>query len=1210
MNKNKIKAYAPVARRELIAAVTAKAQALGLSATKVEPLELKGDFAMIAGRAFPRAIATPRYNLEKAIEREGFGQVMERMAYTWFNRFTALRYMELHGFLDHGYRVLSHPKGGNIPEILEHATAIELSGLDKAKVAELRMAGNKDAELYRLLLVAQCNALNPALPFLFERTNDETELLLPDNLLHSDSPIRKLVDEIEEADWKEVEIIGWLYQFYISEKKDEVIGKVVKSEDIPAATQLFTPNWIVKYLVQNTLGRQWLATYPNSPLRSKMEFYIEPAEQTEEVKAQLKAITPTELNPETLTFLDPACGSGHILVEAYDLFKEIYAERGYRTRDIPRLILEKNLFGLDIDERAAQLACFALMMKARADDRGLFSAESQIKLNVMAIQESKGLDADEIAHALLKERVEKLDNRPHQPSLSGLSSGKATQPVLAVTKKPEVEKSTIVALLSLFENAKTFGSLIRIPDKLVHQLPSLEKLVDPTANRDLAGHKAALELMPIVRQSQLFSCTFDHVVANPPYMGNKYLAPVLKDYLKKGFKDFEKDLFSAFIIRNLEFTKESGSLGFMSPFVWMFISSYEELRSKLIEDATISTLIQLEYSGFDGATVPICTFTLAKQHHRGFTGSYIKLSDFKGAENQAPKTLEAIRNPKCGWFFTACSDDFKKIPGSPIAYWISDKVRDLFERHPSLKTLAPPKTGISTGANSLYIFSWWEIPFFKLGQAQERWTTSFRFFPHNKAGGFGKWLGFQGDVLKYGATDLEQMQQLSGFRHDNSDFYFRESISWGKISSGKFSARFYPRGFTFNNAAICIFPTKPLDLLGFLNSKVFSHIYQALNETLNFTQGDVEKVPVVQPFPNCCEIVKTIIEHYKMFDHAVEISVAFMGFQILPSNRSGILKIYYENWLAHCNQSVTQVMRLESENNRLFIEAYDLQNELTPDVSEEQVTLTVNPKYRYGPGLTEEEYQQRFRYDTTKELLSYAVGCMMGRYSLDKPGLIYANTGNEGFDPSQYKTFPADDDGIVPVCDIDWFSDDATPRLVEFIKTVCGPEHLDDNLTWIADRFDPKKGETSVETIRRYFSTQFFKNHMQMYKKRPIYWLFSSGKQKAFECLVYLHRYNESTLSRMRAQYVTPLQGKVNARIEHLRREIDNAGSAAAKNKLRKEVESLTKKQTELAKFDEELRHYADQRIKLDLDEGVRVNYGKFGSLLAETKAITGGDEE
>ena len=405
MNKNKIKEYAPKARRELIEAVAAKAQVLGLSDKKIEPVEVKGDLAIIAGRPFPRQIAPLRRNLEQAVRREGFDQLIERIAFTWFNRFTALRYMELHGFLDHGYRVLSHPKGGNIPEILEHATDLDFPGLDKARVAELRLAGSKDNELYRLLLVAQCNALNTALPFLFERTNDETELLLPDNLLHTDSPMRKLVSEIEEEDWQEVEIVGWLYQFYIAEKKDTVIGKVVKSQDIPAATQLFTPNWIVKYLTQNTLGRQWLATYPTSAIKDKMEFYIEPAEQADEVKAQLKTITPTELNPEEITFFDPACGSGHILVEAYDLFKQIYEERGYARRDIPRLILEKNLFGLDIDERAAQLAAFALMMKARADDRSLFRAEPPIKLNVMAIKESNGLDIEQIAETLTREKL-------------------------------------------------------------------------------------------------------------------------------------------------------------------------------------------------------------------------------------------------------------------------------------------------------------------------------------------------------------------------------------------------------------------------------------------------------------------------------------------------------------------------------------------------------------------------------------------------------------------------------------------------------------------------------------------------------------------------------------------------------------------------------------------------------------------------------------
>ncbi|MBW2154267.1 MAG: BREX-1 system adenine-specific DNA-methyltransferase PglX, partial [Deltaproteobacteria bacterium] len=508
MNISKIKTYAPKARRDFIQAVSDKAKLLGLSEKKAEPIDFNGEVAIIGGRAFPRKVGELRQKLEKRIEREGFGQVMEITAYTWFNRFMALRYMEIHNYLDHGLRVLSNRSGSDTPEILEQAANVDLPGLNKEKVIELRLAGNKDDELYRLLLIAQCNALHKAMPFLFEPINNETELLLPNNLLHSNSTIRKMVNDIDEEDWNEVEIIGWIYQFYISEKKDQVIGKVVKSEDIPAATQLFTPNWIVKYMVQNSLGRKWLATYPDSPLRDKMEYYIEPAEQEPEVQEQLDAITPRELHPEEITFLDPACGSGHILVEAYDIFKAIYLERGYRTRDIPGLILEKNLYGLEIDERAAQMAGFALMMRARQDDRRVLSSENAPSLNVMALQSSQGLNVEEVANIMVTEKKEKLVGGDK------LFDDLDSQPSLEIRQESGLNKNDIAELIALFEHAKTFGSLIQVPDALVDRLPSISEALKREDKEVFIEILKPLE--PIVWQAEILAKKYDCVVTNPP----------------------------------------------------------------------------------------------------------------------------------------------------------------------------------------------------------------------------------------------------------------------------------------------------------------------------------------------------------------------------------------------------------------------------------------------------------------------------------------------------------------------------------------------------------------------------------------------------------------------------------------------------------------------------------------------------------------------
>jgi type II restriction/modification system DNA methylase subunit YeeA len=1196
MHTNKLKAYAPQARQEFIQAVTDRAKVLGLSESKIEPVQVLGEVALIAGRPFPVQVAKQRKDLEARIELKGFAQVMEEVAYTWFNRFMALRYMELHDYLGHGYRVLSNPSGSDIPEILEKATSVDLPGLDQDKVAEMRLAGDKDAELYRLLLITQCNALHRVMPFLFERVSDASELLLPENLLQTNSPIRKMVTEIPEEDWEHIEIVGWLYQFYISEKKSQVIGKTVKSEDIPAATQLFTPNWIVKYMVQNTLGRKWLMTYPDSSIRDTMEFYIQPAEQEPEVQAQLESITPKELHPEDLTFMDPACGSGHILAEAYDLFKEIYLERGYRTRDIPRHILELNLYGLDIDDRAAQLARFTVLMKARADDRHILNPERPVTLNIIPIQGSKGLSLEELAGTLLKERTVEVGKPKMQQQY--LVQPTKEQAYLKGKEKPEVSQVELKSFLHLFQDAKTFGSLLTVPDKVKDALPRLEKLIEKALSRDEYSKSMARKLLPLVRQARLLATEYDFVVANPPYMGRKYQEPKLKEYLKAHFKGYENDLFSAFIVRNMKFAHESGRLGFMCPFVWMFISSYEQLRLKCINEAQISSLVQLEYSGFDGATVPICTFVLGKKHITNWIGCFIRLSDFRGAENQAPKTLEAIQNRNCGWFYTTKPDDFQKIPGSPIAYWVSKELCEVFERYNPLVESTELKIGLQTGDTERFLRLWHET---NIKHIDNKW------FACNKAGSFRKWYGNFLWIVDW-EKNGDKIKKCKSSRPQNTDFYFKSGISWGLITSSTPSARYMPKNFIFDVSSPTLF-SKGSDLkyLGLLNSKCSLTIYKILNPTLNLSIGTVGLLPDLSDRADE-KIISRLIEISKQDWDTYETSWDFKSHPLLPSkHKFDTLDESYTNFRNHWKYLTLEMQNLEEDNNRIFIKAFGLENETNSNVPLEDITLLSNPTYRYGNNISQKDLEDFLRADTMKELISYAIGCMMGRYSLDEPGLIYAHSGNQGFDPSRHQTFPADEDGIIPVMNEDWFADDATNRFVEFIKVAWPPETLDENLKFVADSLGPKKSEEPIDTIRRFICDKFFKDHhLKVYKKRPIYWLFSSGKHKAFQCLVYLHRYNESTLSRMRAMYVTPLQGKYKARIEYLEQERDNAGSASVRNKMQKELDTMRKKQEELRQFDELLRHYADQRISLDLDDGVKVNYGKFGNLLAEVKAVTG----
>ena len=699
MNRNTLEAYAQKARRDFIAAVTARAASYGLTAKSVEPLVEEGDVVRVGAYAFPRTVVEARKRLEEQIRRDGFGQVMEAMAYTWFNRLAAIRYMELHGYLGHGYRVLSHPDGQPYPEILEHAADVDLPGLDREKAVELKLDGSKDEELYGLLLKAQCNALHQAMPFLFEPIGDETELLLPANLLHTDSLIRQMIEGIDESAWRQIEIIGWLYQFYISEKKSQVIGKVVASEDIPAATQLFTPNWIVKYLLQNSLGAQWLATYPHSQLKAEMDYYIEPVEQTDEVTAQLAAITPSTLNPEALTLIDPACGSGHILVEAYDLFKAIYLERGYQKRDVVRLILEKNLFGLDIDGRAAQLTGFALMMKARADDRRVF--ERGVELNVMALVDSKGFDAERLAQG--------VDLADYGLQLDDLTE-----------------------LKRLFEHATTFGSLTQVPKGLAAKLPALKQLSE-APDQDLFESGALKWLGLLVRQAEMLTAQYDAVVANPPYMGSKGMNALVKKFAKDQFPDAKSDLFACFIERGYTLAKEAGYDAMVTMQSWMFLSSFEKMRERMLQEKTIGTMAHLgarAFGSISGEVVQTTACILQNRSPQGYKPVFFRLLD--GGE--AEKSM-ALANGEKRFDMTA-QDEFKKLPGSPVAYWVSARVRAVFEEGTLLGKLLDAKQGLATADNDQFLRRWHEVDHGKCSydskSRDDAAQSGKKWFPYNK----------------------------------------------------------------------------------------------------------------------------------------------------------------------------------------------------------------------------------------------------------------------------------------------------------------------------------------------------------------------------------------------------------------------------------------------------------------------------------------------
>ena len=1188
MNRNKLETYAQQARRDFIAAVTGRAAFYGLTAKSIEPIVEQGDVALIGAHAFSRKVVGPRKRLEERIRCDGFEQVMEEMAYTWFNRFVAIRYMELHGYLDHGYRVLSHPEGKDQPEILEHAADVDLPGLDREKAVELKLDGSKDEELYRLFLKAQCNALHQAMPFLFERIGDETELLLPANLLHTDSLIRHLVEDIDESAWGKIEIIGWLYQFYISEKKRQVIGKVVASEDIPAATQLFTPNWIVKYLVQNSLGAQWLATYPRSSIRGQMDYYIEPAEQTEEVAAQLAAITPATLNPEALTLIDPASGSGHILAEAYDLFKAIYLERGYQKRGVAQLILEKNLFGLDIDGRAAQLTGFALMMKARADDRRIF--ERGVKLNVMALVDSTGLDAERLAR-----RVKLMHY--------GLVASDLTE------------------LKQVFEHASTFGSLIQVPKGVEAKLPALKQLSEATS-QDLFVSDALTHLREIVRQAEMLAAKYDAVAANPPYMGSRFYCATLKKFIKSIYKAGKADLYASFTLRNIQFSKKLGYVGMITIPNWMFLSSFNQLRDTIFQSAPITSLVH-NGRGVWGSDFGSCSYVLMRCSPGGYNGRFLRLFDKQGSvANNKELERRFHKSPR----FSTSNTEFSKIPGSPVAYWASERVRKVFEEGTLLGKLVDAKQGMATANNNQFLRRWYEVDQGKCSydsksrdaaaQSGKKW------FPYNKGGVFRKWYGNQEYLVnwEHDGRAIRAFGTENGGRARsvlrNTKFYFQESLTWSDVTSGPPSFRLNDSGGIHDVKGMSAFGfhgVKRLLLAGYCNTLIVRAIARATNPTVSFQIGNFVNIPFIEVVAEdlSYDVTKNVdwLVRSTIIDwNAYERSWDFKLHPILTvsSQRTPTLESTYAAWITQNRKTIAEMHRLEEENNRLFIAAYGLTDEFTTDIPIEEITLTVNPAYRYGGKLTEEDQWAYFRRDTMKELVSYAIGCMMGRYSLDAPGLIYARSRGAGFDPSRYNTFPADPDGIVPLTGSDWFEDDATRRLIDFISVAWDAAHLEDNLAFLASNLSPKQNESSRETLRRYVCDRFFKDHLQTYKKRPIYWLFSSGRQKAFRCLVYLHRYNEGTLARMRTEYVIPLLGMAASRVRRLERDIAAAASVAHRKRLEKKRTKLVKQQSELREFDEKLRHYADQRISLDLDDGVKANYGKFGDLLAEVRAIAG----
>lgn len=1178
MNKTNLKSYAPKARIDFIAAVTARANLLGIHDDGILAADLRGEISIIDGREWPLKISEQRDALIQRIERIGFGRTMEEIAYTWFNRFAALRFMELHDYLDHGWRVLSSRDGG-LPELLSHAGEVSLSGLSKERAIEMQLAGNQDNELYKLLIVAQCNELSRSMPFLFERIDDESELLLPENLLRTDSIVANLVASVPEEDWDQIESIGWLYQYYVSERKGQVIGGIVQSEDIPAATQLFTPNWIVKYLVQNSVGRLWQLANPATGLRAHWEYFVAPQalplgadRQAQLVRERLDR-DGGSLNPETIKVLDPACGSGHILVEAYEILKAIYLERGYRLRDIPRLILEKNLFGVDIDDRAAQLTGFALLMKARADDRRVLSEAP--KLNIIALVESDGVSVAEAATTLAAYGA----------------------PSWAVGE-----------LVELFARAKTFGSLLQVPAELKAALPALAEAIGRAmSDGDLYAKAAAEDIGPLVEQASVLGATFDAVVANPPYLNRKAMTAEVKNFAVAHYPEGRADLYAMFVIRCAEFCEPLGSVGLMTPFVWMFLSSYQEIRELLTSRHTLTTLIQPEYhTFFESANVPICAFVFDNAGLDS-VGSYYDLTSIYGSDVQAVELARAIASDESPLRHVVDCKDFSKLPSSPIAYWTTAALREAMHDSKPVTDFAVTKQGLKTGKNALFLRRWHEVSTDTLGigftSRLDAAESGKRWFLCSKGGAFRKWYGNNEYVVDWedDGARIRSFVDADGdllSRPQNMDYYFRAGMTWSTLTIGSFSMRWSPSGSLFESKGSMCFPNDPEMghyLLAFFNTKLVNSFLRATAPTLDYGEGPVSRLPLrVQNTQRVKQLAIDAIDIAKADWDAYEFSNDFVRNPLFdPNDRARTLASAWDGWNVEKQSQFERLLTIERENNRHFISLFGLDAEIDPEVDEDQITLL-----------------RADREKDAERLVSYAIGCMMGRFSLDVPGLVFAKSGTVPLEVDTYSTFEPDGDGIIPVTDVLWFDDDATLRLRAFVAAAWGADALDENMAWIADGLGRKGSESPDETIRRYLTDSFFKDHLQVYKRRPIYWMFSSGRQGAFQALVYMHRYTAGTLSRMRSEYIAPLGSKIVSRMEMLEADSDRATTAAARSKISKQLESLRKKQTELHAYDEKLRQYADRHIEIDLNDGVKSNYSLFGDLVSDSKAISGAGDD
>lgn len=1159
MDKTAIKKYAIYARNKLIQSATDKALIIGVSKNEIRDPDVQGNNYII----FTSSLGTEttltgdqinaRNKLIKEINNKGFNEVIEEVAYTWFNRLIAIRFMEVNDYLPSRLRVLSSDISGKKESDLmsnPFDADLYLTDEDKKKIISYKENNNLN-ELFNLLFVKQCNKLNELLPGLFERTNEFTELLLDIRYDDSQDVVYKLVHDIPEEDFNvskggQVEIIGWLYQYYNTEPKDEVFkglkkNKKITKENIPAATQLFTPDWIVRYMVENSLGRLWVEGHPDEELKSKWKYYLDDAKQEPEVQQELNKIYEehSHLQPEDIKVIDPAMGSGHILVYMFDVLMQIYESQGYSQREAAELILENNIYGLDIDKRAYQLSYFSVMMKAREYSRRILT--KGIKPHVYEIVESNNFDTSYLHYFGDYEDVGKK-------------------------------------LISNFIDAKEYGSIIK-PNLTKDDLSIIKGAIDKAIGMsDLESLESQLftelfldAIYPLYEQALVFEQKYDVVITNPPYLGSSGMNKQLSDFVKKNYPDSKSDLFAAFIERCGDMLVKFGYQAMITQHAWMFLTSFEKLRKKMLQKTTVN-MAHLGARAFEeigGEVVQTTSFVMLNRNIENYKGLYCRLTEPTTQQGKEDLFLSG----DCR--YESSQSNLSKIPGSPVAYWASEKVLIAYKSK-TVSTYMECKSGIMTGSDK-YIKLWHEpdIHSIKFDCHSYLDMGDYKWFPINSGGGFRKWYGNNSKIVNLQYNGAEIKKNVKNYRLRENTYYFKEGITWGRITSAEIAFREVASGTLFGDAGPIGFINSGRHyLLGFLSSNVVKTLLQFTNPTLNFQVHDIMNLPVIidkQKEKAVMDIVTSNIEMSKSDWDSFETSWDFQRHPLI--RKTATIKEAFSQWKQECDERFNQLKSNEEELNRIFIDIYSLQDELTPEEEDEDVTVR---KADLGIDI--------------RSLISYAVGCMFGRYSLDEEGLVYAGG---HFDIEKYRSFEVDPDNIIPITDEEYFNDDIVGIFVEFIKTVYGKDTLEENLEYIAKALG-NKGDTSRDVIRNYFEKDFIKDHIKIYKKRPIYWLFNSGKQNGFKALIYMHRYNENTVSNVRTEYLHKVQDVYAKTIEGDQFTNDNSTNKSDVNKARKHIAKLQKQLDETKQYDMALAHIANERISIDLDDGVKVNYAKF----------------